>query len=292
MKENYLYLVYTLAVLLILITAGCVAPPQETSASNLSASGAQSHGSQKTTATTTTTQASYVTELNLSVYESSTPDLAGYTTYLPTTRIPEDITCRIHGINIFGYNGTAFIFNLKNPPMYINYTVVPTNITRNEVYSQKSGTYVPTTTVGEGYIPKSGKGSIKTYTYSDYSPTSWFEVTVRDNTTKEIILQDGFGENKGYSLYLTRTLKVMKSGDLLVEFRGNNLKRASASVWVKPLGNFDESRLSEFTSCIYWEGSRDTIAMPVTTLWKETQGTNPVKEPVTVTVPKTVTVPT
>jgi hypothetical protein len=112
-----------------------------------------------------------------------------------------------------------------------------------------------------------------TVTYSDYSPTSWFEITVRDNATKEIILQDGFGETKGYSTYLSRTLKILKTGDVLVEFRGNNIDKASASVWVKPLGNFDESRFSEFTDCMYWEGHRDTVAIPVTTLWQETQGT-------------------
>jgi hypothetical protein len=244
MKEKSLYLVYTIAILLVLFSAGCVAPPQENSTFNPLASGTQRQGSQKTT-----TQASYVSEVTLSEYASSTPESAGYTTYLPTTRIPADITCRIHSINVFGYNGTAFTFDLKNPPMYINYTVVPTNVTVNKVYTDS---FTKKTT---------------TITYSDYSPTSWFEVTVRNNATKEILLQEGFGENKGYSAYLTRTLKVLKNGDLLVEFRGSNIK-ASATIWVKPIGNFDESRLSEFTACTYWDAHRDTVATAIPTTIK------------------------
>jgi len=241
MKEKSLYLVFTLGILLVLFTAGCVAPPQENSTYNPSVSGNQNQHSQ-----TTTTQSSFVTEVTLSGYVSSTMEPAGYTTFLPTTRIPADITCRIHSINVSGYNGTGFLFDLKNPPMYINYTVVPTNVTVNKVYT-------------DSFTKKT-----VTLTYSDYSPSSWFEVTVRDNATREIILQEGFGENKGHSTYLTRTLKVMKSGDLLVEFRGSDIK-ASASVWVKPIGNFDESRLSEFTECTYWDGHRDTLVTPVPT---------------------------
>lgn len=264
MKEKYLYLIFTLVVIFTIFAAGCVEPPQQ-NPTNIS-------GKPPSTKVTTIPH-TYVTAVTLSDDVPTTIQPQGYSTFLPTTRIPEDITCRMHAINLFGYNNTAFIFDLKNPPMFINYTVVPRNITKTDVFSDRYGTYVPTTTVGEGFIPKSGKGSMKTVTYSDYSPTSWFEIIVRDNATKEIILQEGFGETKGYSTYLTRTLKILKTGAILVEFRSNDMKKASATIWVKPEGNFAESRLSEFTNCMYWEGHRDTVATPVTTLWKETQGT-------------------
>lgn len=240
MKEKSLYLVCTLAILLFLFTAGCIEPSQNP-VSNPSASGTKTQDSQ-----TTSTPSSFVTEVTLSENVSSTPAPAGYTTFLPTTQIPQDITCRIHNISLSGYNGTAFTFDLKNPPMYINYTVVPTNVTVNKVYTDS---FTKKTT---------------TLTYSDYSPSSWFEITIRNNTSKEIILQEGFGQNKGYSSYLTRTLKVMKTGDLLVEFRSSSIK-ASATIWVKPTGNYDGSRLSEFTECTYWDSHRDTIATAVPT---------------------------
>jgi hypothetical protein len=171
-------------------------------------------------------------------------------TPVPTARtpIPLDMTCSIFSKTaVYAYNGTSFTFNQKNPPMFINYTVIPKNVTVNKVVTD----------------PNSGK--TQTITFSDYSTSSWFEVTVRNNATGEIILQDGFGTSKGYSAYLSRTLKVLKNGDLLVEVRGNDIK-ASVTIWVKPYENFDDSRMSEFTSCMYWEGSRDTLvtAKPTT----------------------------
>jgi hypothetical protein len=241
MNDKFLYPVCILAIILALFTAGCVAPPQENSTFNPIGSGNQGTVTQETT-----TQSSFVSEVTLSDYASPTKKPSGYTTFMPTTQIPADITCRIHSISVSGYNGTAFIFDLKNPPMYINYTVVPKNVTINKVYT-------------DSFTKKT-----VTKTYSDYSPSSWFEVTVRDNATKEIILEDGFGQNRGYSTYLTHTIKVLKTGDLLVEFRGNEIE-ASANIWVKPIGNFDESRLSEFTDCMYWDSHRDTIATAVPT---------------------------
>lgn len=252
MKEKSLYLVYILAILLVLFTAGCVAPPTEKPMKTTDLYDPNQFATNNSSSTTS----SFVSEVTLSDYASSTPEPAGYTTFLPTTRIPADITCRIHRINIFGYNGTAFTFDLKNPPMYISYTVVPTNVTVNKVYTD------------------SFTKQITTLTYSEYSPTSWFEVTVRNNATKEIILQDGFGEAKGYSVYLTRTLKILKTGDLLVEFRSSNIK-ASAIIWVKPIGNFNESRLSEFTDCTYWDAQRDSIVMAKPTTFGGLQGPPP-----------------
>ncbi len=242
MKEKYLYPVCSLALIFVLAIAGCVAPPTEIPGQPVYTY----NPNQDTTTNGSSTSSSFVTEVTLTDYASAPPQPAGYNTFLPTTQIPADITCRIYSTTVFGYNGTGFKFDLKNPPMYINYTVVPTNVTVNKVYT-------------DSFTKKT-----VTLTYSDYSPSSWFEITVRNNATKEIILQEGFGEKKGYSTYLNRTVKVLKTGDLLVEFRGSDIK-ASASVWVKPIGNFDESRLSEFTECMYWDGHRDTIATAVPT---------------------------
>jgi len=187
----------------------------------------------------------------------------------PRTPIPLDATCSIYTkTGAYAYNGTAFTFNQKNPPMFINYTVIPKNVTKTQVSTEAFGTYMKTPAHAAGdYVPTKGKGSARTEIRSVYSTSSWFEVTVRDGKTNEIILQDGFGEAKGYPTYLSRTLKVLKSGDLLVEFKGNDIT-ASVTVWVKPHGNFDESRLSEITDCMYWEGNRDTLATAAPTTIK------------------------
>jgi hypothetical protein len=246
MKEKYLYLLYTLVIILALFTAGCVAPPKENSTFNPLASGSLNQNK------STPTQPTYVSEITIEDTITSNQTPVGYTTFLEQTKIPQDITCRIYEKSLYGYNGTAFVFDLKNPPMYINYTVVPKNVTVTKVYTENI----------------KDKKETRTWIYSDYSPQSWFEVTVRSNTTKEIILQDGFGKAKGYSTYLTHTMKILDRDDLLVEFRGNEIK-ASASVWVKPIGNFDEARQSEFTVCAYWDEHRDTIPTAVPTTIKD-----------------------
>lgn len=159
----------------------------------------------------------------------------------PRTPIPPDITCSIFSKTAaYGYNGTSFSFTQKNPPMFINYTVVPKNVTVNKAYTDTN------------------TDKTKTLTYSDYSMSSWFEVTVRNKATGEVILQDGFGAAKKYPTYLSRTLKVLKSGDFVIEFNGNDIK-ATVNVWVKPHGNVEESRLMEFTDCAYMEGNRDSL---------------------------------
>jgi hypothetical protein len=245
MKEKYPYLVYSLGIILLLVIAGCVAPPTETPTTPVDLY----NPNQFATNNGSTTSA-FVSEVTIANYAPATVKPAGYTTFLATTQIPADITCSIYSKNAaYQWNGSAFTFDLKNPPMYINYSVVPENVTVNKVYTSRLGT---------------DKGKTYTETYSDYSPNSWFEITVRNNATKEILLQEGFGAAKGYTTYLSRTLKVMKSGDLLVEFRGNDI-RASATIWVKPQGNIDESRLSEFTNCMYWDAHRDTLVTPVPT---------------------------
>lgn len=171
------------------------------------------------------------------------PPVDGYETAAPTLRtpIPEDITCSIFSKTAaYAYNGSSFSFTQKNPPMFINYTVIPKNVTVNRAYTD----------------PNTDK--TKTLTYSDYSTSSWFEVTVRNKATGEVVLQDGFGASKGYPLYLSRTLKVLKSGDFEIVFNGNDI-RAAVNVWIKPHGNVEESRVMEFTSCAYMEGQRDTL---------------------------------
>ena len=138
---------------------------------------------------------------------------------------PQDIYCRIYSTtNTYAYNKTAVAFDLKYPPMYINYTVKPSNVTYKDVIDRK--------------ITGQGEEEI---TVDKYSPLSWFEVTVRSKTTPDkIYLQDGFGEAKGYTLYLNRTLKIVNRDDMQIEFYGNNIT-ATASVWVKPEGNFNDT---------------------------------------------------
>ena len=90
--------------------------------------------------------------------------------------------------------------------------------------------------------------SEETITYTTIDPASFFEITVRNKFTGEIYLQDGYGKDTGYH---TGTFKLMKPGDLLIEFSGNMIT-ADVQIWVKPIGNFDDTSKFEYKDCIYW----------------------------------------
>ncbi len=88
-------------------------------------------------------------------------------------------------------------------------------------------------------------------TWTDFSPDSFFLVTVRDKATGEIYLKNGFGPAQGYSRNVAGTIKVLQNDNLIVEFSGNQVT-ATANIWVKPLGNFENIQNLTFSSCKYW----------------------------------------
>jgi hypothetical protein len=238
------FVVGIIVVIATMITAGCIAPPEE-SLDNITLD----YTIQKTPTEITpiTTTPLYVTEVTpyvtlISLSPTGMPT-EGYHIFTAPTPLPEEQSCRIFTTTQqFVYNGSAFTFNLKNPPMYINYTAKPQNITGYDVYTSRFG-----------------NKQDMTVKYDRYDPRAYLEITVRDKNTGEIYLQDGFG--KDYSTYLTRTLKVLNQGDLLVEISGNKMT-ATINFWVKPVGNFDNPEDLTFDACTYWEvAPRDNLAM-------------------------------
>jgi hypothetical protein len=230
MKEIIARIICCITIILVVSASGCVAPPKDNTTSQ---TGNFFNPQQSTTEITTTTPG-YVTEVTPFVTETTA---SGYHTIPPTTLIPLDKYCRIYSTtNTYAYNKTAIAFDLRSPPMYINYTVKPSNVTYKKVVDSKL------TGGGEEVL-----------TIDTYSPVSWFEVTVRSKATGEIYLQDGFGTGKGYTVYLNRTLKVMKRDDMQIEFGGNNIT-ATAMVWVKPEANIDDtSQFNMTTECAYFD---------------------------------------
>jgi hypothetical protein len=229
MKEKLTRIAFCIAIIVIVLISGCVAPSKNNQTS--SATGNFLNTDQQTTVITTTP--SYVKEVT--PFMSVTPTSA-YRTIPPTIQQDQEKYCRIYSTtNTYAYNRTAITFDLRSPPMYINYTVKPSNITYNRVITSKI--------TGEGE---------KTITIDTYSPYSWFEVIVRNKSSGDIYLQDGFGTGKGYNEYLNRTLKVLKRDNMQIEFGGNNIT-ATASVWVKPSGNIDDfSQFNLTTDCAYF----------------------------------------
>jgi len=224
------------------LVSGCVAPPKPGSPGS---GGPGSSGGSQIVTTPTNIQY-YVTEVT--PYVTGTTMGQGYTTFAPTTQIPQDKSCLIYLAQCSKYITNATAFDLKNPPMYINYLVVPFNITQTRIVSKKSGE----TTYDE------------VITKDTYSPYSWFQITVRNQTTGEIYLDDGFGKTKGFPEYLNRTLKVMKRDNLQIDIRCNNIT-ATVGIWIKPAGNIESYETIVFPECTYFDHPQDSLAQVTAT---------------------------
>ncbi|WP_292367818.1 hypothetical protein [Methanoregula sp. UBA64] len=248
MTKQICLLLSLLFIILLIAGTGCVTPPKGSTPSTGSVGEVGTAGP---TETVTTETPSYVTAATPFVTE--TPDngtgASGANLLVPTSTLPpEDRSCLIYSnTQNFIYNTSAINFNLKNPPMYINYTVIPTNVTVNKWVQERTGS----------------KKEV-TYTYSDYAPYSWFEITVRNKTSGEVYLDDGFGSAKGLSTYTSATLKVMKSDDMLIEFKGQSIT-ATVGIWVKPVGNFDDPYNRTFTECKYWTQTQNSLPIVTAT---------------------------
>ena len=246
MKEITVHVACCISIILIMMASGCVAPPKEnaTSTKNGNIFNPNKPGPQ------TSSTPVYVTEVT--PFETVTP-ASGLHTISPTPT-PGDLYCRIYSTtNTYAYNKTAIAFNLQYPPMYINYSVKPSNVTIKKVITEMQG---------EG---QSVHQVEKEITVDTYSPISVFVVTVLSKSTGEIYLQDGFGTQK-YTTYLNRTLKILKRDNMQIEFSGNNIT-ATAMVWVKPEGNFnDTTQFNTTTDCAYFAANpRDVIFIATAT---------------------------
>jgi len=209
------YLLLTILLVAVIIITGCVNQNK-----NTISTAAQ---------TTALTGLRYVTEET--PFSTITPTNIEYLTLPPTTQVSEDLTCLIYSTTqSFAHNKTAIAFNLLNPPMYFKFNVsnYPL-VTRTKVVTLKDG-------------------SEETITYTTIDPASFFEITVRNKSTGEIYLQDGFGKDTGYYV---GTFKLMKRGDLLIEFSGNMIT-ADVKIWVRPIGNINDTSKFDYNECIYW----------------------------------------
>jgi hypothetical protein len=232
MKEKFVRIICLITIILVVAATGCVAPPKDNKTS--STAGNFFNPGQTNPDASATTTPNYVTDVTPFVTVTSG---SGYRTIPATTQLPEDKYCRIYTTkNTYAFNKTAIAFDLQSPPMYINYTVKPSNITKKIAYTSKI--------TGEGD---------KVITVDTYSPDSWYEIIVRSKSTGEIYLQDGFGTRKGYSEYLSRNLKILKRDNMQIEFSGSNIT-ATAMVWVKPSGNInDTTQFNMTTDCAYFD---------------------------------------
>jgi len=253
MTKKIPYLVLVAGIVTMILVAGCVTPPKSSSAS----SGSGSYYTTPPTPVETPTTPSFVQAAT--PFTTSTPEEVQTTAianpYATPTPNPADLSCLIYentSYFTFTNNTNAISFDLKNPPMYINYTVIPFNVTVTK------------------YLPESGQGSNQPITlqYSDFAPYSWYEITVRDSTTGAIYLDNGFGPYKSshpLSVYTTATLgPILNSGNLHIEMTGQNIT-ATVGIWVKPEGNIDDPQNQTFPECRFWGSQPQNYLVYATT---------------------------
>jgi hypothetical protein len=220
MNEKLVGVFFIISLICVIAVSGCIAPPKEAPLTTTT--------NKKTIAAPTV----IITTIPIPVYVTfETPYVTpGPTSTITNRTIPvvspimEDYVV-IYSIKNqpFAYSKSAVSFDLKNPPMLIDFYLSVTNVTRNKE--------------GESGVLTNEWTSYKT---ENYDPNAFFEVTLREKPTGKIILQDGFGQSKQYGTENPRHLKIYSAGDYLIEFSGNKLS-ASVDLSVKREGNINQS---------------------------------------------------
>jgi len=208
--------------------SGCIAPPAEKPGIPAGTYEPDQPVSAQSTTPTPITGFVTIETPYVTLEPVSAPDAnpATYHTLSPITPVPEDYVV-IYSITNqpFAYNKSAVSFDLKNPPMLIDFDVLAGNITGERTYTGRSGT-------------DSGKDLLVKTDYLD--PGAWFEITVREKSSGIIVLQDGFGQARQYGSEHPRHLKIMSPGNYLIEFGGNKLT-ANLNLSVKREGNINQT---------------------------------------------------
>jgi hypothetical protein len=202
--------IFPIVIIVFVIVSACVAPPAPSSSGTPPSGGTSQPGAPGATQSPVATVPTfmYVTIETAYVTPKTTTPTPQITT-VPTTIPPPVVWVEIYrSKQYFSYNKTAFSFDLKNPPMLIHYYLQPVNVTGKRIISTHSGTSIEKT---------------EEVSYNYYSPYSWFEVTVRNKDTGQILVQNGFGNSYGkqYSQNVNQTIKVNNQGNLHIELEGN-----------------------------------------------------------------------
>jgi hypothetical protein len=231
MTSQYAYAT-CIIIILICTIAGCVAPPKESPVSQTSSGtpyGSSSPSGNPVVSATPTPSVNYLTDAT--PFQTPVTPTLGFHTWVPTPTISEDQICLIYFTKLnatFAVTKTAKSFDLKNPPMYINYSIID-----------------PYYSTGTRQSRSSTVGSVS---FKELNPVAYLEITARNRTSGEIYTRDGFG--KGYGQYLNKTIKITKPDDLLIEIGGYNVT-STIGIWAKPIGNFGENETFTKTECKY-----------------------------------------
>ncbi|HIH27438.1 MAG TPA: hypothetical protein HA256_05605 [Methanoregulaceae archaeon] len=126
------------------------------------------------------------------------------------TRFPDESPVHVEYVALyytvvaFRNTRTAYSYNLVYAPLVIDICIKPNMTTRTIWYEDRLG-----------------KTTERTETITTISPNAWFEVTVRDSSSGNIVAKEGFA--RLYSVDTAKSLVIRSPGNYLIEFTGNDI---------------------------------------------------------------------
>lgn len=202
-----------LLILILVCLSGCVSPQTGSSGGTGQSGGPGQAGTSGSTGGgtgpgATQTQAPVVT--GFLTPATPFPTVTTPVETMPWTRLPNETAEVVrfvtlhHATTAFRNNATAFSYDLTQPPLIIEFCFSPNMTTRTIWYETNVGTRKE-----------------HTETITTVSPSAWFEVTVRDPATGNIVAKEGFARQ--FSVDTTKSIVIRRGGNYLIEFAGNEI---------------------------------------------------------------------
>jgi len=168
------------------------------------------------------------------------PDDTRYLTQVPTYPVTSDNGPVYRNLSIYAdptqiirnyqdiYNNelslkdytVAYAYDLKNPPLIIDFDVKPKMDDLTIWSESRSGSLSGATTGTGGGVVDPKRADVYTHV-TQLSPDAWFEIKVMDKTTGNVVLDDGFGKTFGGNT--KKTVSVRSFGNYQIEMSGNKV---------------------------------------------------------------------
>jgi hypothetical protein len=241
MNRTITHCIIILVIISLVICSGCIVPTKEKPAPASQSGGTNylvpgTGGNQQMPSTDNPSQGS----TSLSPTQTPMPDDTRYLTQVPTYPITTDSGPSYRNLSAYVeptqqipayqdiYNNelslkdytVAYAYELKNPPLIINYEVKPKMDQLTKWSESRTGSLSGATTGTAGGIVDPKRADLYT-AVSQLSPNAWFEIRVIDKSTGNIVLDDGYGKTFGGET--KRTVSVRSYGNYQVEMSGNEV---------------------------------------------------------------------
>jgi len=229
MNQTYRYYILIFVIMAIVLSSGCIVPTKDKPAPSGTQSGGtnylvpgtgsdtqqQTESNAQNQGTTTSTpipdDTRYLTQVPTYASESDTGPTYRNLSYLaePTPVMTAYQEIYHNELSLKDYS-VAYAYELKNPPLTINFDIKPRIDSRTIWYESKTGSY-----------DSNGNRADVFVTLPQISPDAWFEVKVRDKATGNIVLDDGFGKTFGGGTQ--RTVSVRSYGNYQIDMSGDQV---------------------------------------------------------------------